>query len=257
MSSNEQSPEKTGANAGKVIEKKFAQQSRMLEAASRDLDALIYVVSHDLRAPLRHIDGFMTMFRKRAEAQLDEESRRFLDKISTASGSMAEMIRELLAFSRDTGGELKRNPVALNTVIQAVIGDLANVIGERRIDWLVSDLPTVWADRVLLRRAMHQLMSNAVKFSRQCPLPRIEITAEEDGENVVLCVRDNGAGFDMAYTDKLFRLFQRLHTEHEYEGAGTGLAIVARIVGRHGGRVWADAVAGQGARFFVELPVQT
>jgi signal transduction histidine kinase len=170
---------------------------------------------------------------------------------------MARMMHEILAFSRDTGGELKPVTVSLNELMRSALSDLAPVIGDRCIDWRISDLPTVWADRRLLRQAVNQLLGNAIKFTRQCAVPRIDISAKAGGDGVVLCIQDNGDGFDMKYAGKLFRLFYRLHTETEFEGSGRGLATVARIVGRHGGRVWADAMKGQGASFFVFIPAQT
>lgn len=243
--------------ASTAIERKLAQQRHVLDALNRDVDALIYAVLHDFAAPMRHINGFMTMFRKRVDAQIDEESRRYLDKISMASDNMAHMMHELLAFSRDTGGELNPMTVSLRGLIQSAIGDLAPVIADRHIDWRIGELPAVWADRRLLRQAIDQLLGNAIKFTRRCPLPRIDITAKEDDDGVVLRIQDNGDGFNMKYADRLFRLFHRLHTEAEFEGSGRGLVTVARIVGRHGGRVWADAIKGEGASFFVLLPCQT
>ncbi len=240
------------ATAGGAV---LVQQDRIVAAANRDMEALIYSVSHELCVPARHIDGFVAMFRNRATAGLDAESRQCLDKISAACANMARMVDDLLIYARNTSGELKQSPVVLQPMIGEVIDELAPLILDRRIDWQVSDLPVVWADRMLLRRVLFQLLGNAVKFTRGRVCPQIEIAAWKQNTDIVICVTDNGAGFDMKFADRLFRIFQRLHVSHEFEGGGAGLAIVARIVGRHGGLVWAEGAKDEGARFFVSFPI--
>jgi light-regulated signal transduction histidine kinase (bacteriophytochrome) len=233
----------------------LVQQDRIVAAATRDMEALIHAVSHELCVPVRHIDGFVAMFRNRAAGGLDAESRQCLDKISAACANMARMVDDLLMYARNTGGELKKSPVVLTPMIREVMDELAPVILDRRIEWHVGDLPVVWADRMLLRRVLFQLLGNAVKFTRGRSNPRIEITAWKQNTDVVICVSDNGTGFDMKFADRLFRIFQRLHVSQEFEGGGAGLAIVARIVGRHGGSIWAEGVRDEGARFFASFPV--
>lgn len=231
------------------------QQDRIVAAATRDMEALIHAVSHELCVPVRHIDGFVAMFRNRAADRLDPEGRQCLDKISAACANMARMVDDLLVYARNTSGELKKTPVVLTPMVREVMDELVPLIMDRRIDWCVGDLPVVWADRMLLRRVLFQLLGNAVKFTRGSPCPRIEINAWTQDADVVICVTDNGAGFDMKFADRLFRIFQRLHASHEFEGGGAGLAIVARIVGRHGGSIWAEGVKDKGARFFVSFPI--
>lgn len=233
----------------------LVQQSRIVAAATRDMEALIHAVSHELCVPVRHIDGFVAMFRNRTAGGLNEENRQCLDKISAACANMVRMVEDLLIYARNTGGGLKKSPVVLTPMIREVINELAPLVLNRRIDWNVGDLPVVWADRMLLRRVLFQLLGNAVKFTRGCTSPWIEITAWKQNTDVVICVADNGAGFDMKFADRLFRIFQRLHASHEFEGGGAGLAIVARIVGRHGGSIWAEGLKDEGARFFVSFPM--
>jgi len=233
----------------------LGHQDRIAAAATRDIEALIHAVSHELCVPVRHIDGFVAMFRNRAAGRLDAESRQCLDKISAACANMARMVDDLLIYARNTSGELKKSQVVLTPMIREVMDELAPLVRDRRIDWCVGDLPVVWADRMLLRRVLFQLLGNAVKFTRDSSCPRIEITAWTQNADVVICVTDNGAGFDMKFADQLFRIFQRLHVSREFEGGGAGLAIVARIVGRHGGSIWAEGVKDKGARFFVSFPM--
>jgi signal transduction histidine kinase len=233
-----------------------ARQARVIAAAERDIDDLIRAVSHDLRAPLRHIEGFLALFRTHAEAQLDGPGRQHLDRIAQASARMIRMIDDLRTYARDTGGELNRVPVALTPLLHAVIDALPRGADTRRVEWQVGDLPAAWADRDLLRRALAHLIGNAVKFTCRRDAPHIEITASHSGADMQLCVADNGEGFDMKYADRLFKLFDRLHTDPIFGGAGIGLATVARIAGRHGGRAWAEGVAGQGAKFFISFPAQ-
>lgn len=232
------------------------QCQQIIDAAERDCAGLIYAMSHDVRAPLRHIDGFLALFRRRVEAQLDAESRQYLDKIAQASSRMTRMIDDLRTYARETSADLNRVPVPLDVLVRSVIEAASRSEGAADIAWEVGDLPVAWADRDLLRCALDHVIRNAVHYTRHRDKPRIGITAMERDNNLELCVEDNGEGFDIKYAGNLFKLFHRLHADHAPDGSGTGLAAVARIVGRHGGRVWAEGVAGEGAKFFLSLPAK-
>jgi PAS domain S-box-containing protein len=232
------------------------RRATQLEAANRELEAFSYSVSHDLRAPLRHIDGFANLLSNHAGDSLDAESRRFLATISRAAKQMGELIDDLLTFSR-----IGRAPLRLTKVNH---GDLvAQVIGEARYDegrtiqWEIGSLPETTGDASLLRQVWRNLLDNAVKYSSKAAQPRIAIDGrlEASTGEYVFSVRDNGVGFDMAYADKLFGVFQRLHGPTEFEGTGIGLANVRRIVSRHHGRTWAEGRVGEGATFYFSLPV--
>jgi signal transduction histidine kinase len=238
------------------LEERVRERTAELEAANRELEAFSYSVSHDLRTPLRHIGGFVYLIDHRA-AGLDEETRRHLGIISGAVKRMGSLIDALLTFSRIGRAELREAPVALDRLVEEARAELESETGDRRITWAVGPLPRVEGDRALLRQVIINLLANAVKFTRGRPEARIEVRAapelEQPGEAAFL-VRDNGVGFDMAYAEKLFGVFKRLHRPEEFEGTGIGLANVERIVRRHGGRVWAEAALDRGATFFVALP---
>lgn len=227
---------------------------QLIEAAESDFSGLIYAMSHDVRVPLRHIDGFLALFRRHAEAQLDTESRQYLDKIAQASARMTRMIDDLRTYARETSADLNRIPVPLDTLVRSIIEATSRSDDTAGIAWHVGNLPVAWADRDLLRRALAHVIRNAVQFTKHRDKPSIEITATERNGNLEMCVADNGEGFDMKYAGNLFKLFRRLHGDHAFDGTGTSLAAVARIVGRHGGRVWAEGVVGGGAKFFLSIP---
>ena len=238
------------------MEAEVFHSSEQVQAVNAELEAFTYSVSHDLRAPLRHIDGFAGLLAKHAGPQLDEQGRRYVQVISDAARKMGRLIDDLLAFSR-TG----RAPLHLTSVDQAAL--VAAVIREggydgpgRTIEWHLAPLPAVRADAALLRQVWANYLDNAVKYSGKVPQPRIEVgTAAGAAPGECVCfVRDNGAGFDPRYADQLFGVFQRLHTEAEFEGTGIGLANVRRIIGRHGGRTWAEGAVGAGATFYFALP---
>ncbi len=227
-----------------------------LQAANRELEAFSYSVSHDLRAPLRHIDGFSGLLQKHAAASLDDKGRRYLATISGAARQMGRLIDDLLAFSRIGRSHLALAEVDQDSLVAEVIREGGFDRNERPPEWSVAALPRVRADRALLRQVWSNLIENAVKYSGKCAQPRIEIgsRADEAAGAVVFHVRDNGVGFDMNYVDKLFGVFQRLHAATEFEGTGIGLANVHRIIARHGGRTWAEGCVGRGATFYFSLP---
>ena len=229
--------------------------SRNLEAVNRELEAFSYSVSHDLRAPLRHIDGFVSLLGKRTAGQLDEKSQRYLETIGASARQMGHLIDDLLAFSRMGRHEMRRETVDPSKLLDTVRQELAGEAVGREVVWEIGETPTVLADRAMLRLAFLNLASNALKYTRPRLPAEIRFTASADpnGE-VVFCLADNGVGFDMQYAGKLFGVFQRLHRAEEFEGTGIGLANVQRIVQRHGGRIWAESAPDRGATFFFTLP---
>jgi PAS domain S-box-containing protein len=236
------------------LEQRVAQRTAALETANRDLESFSYSVSHDLRAPLRHIDGFVRLLTKREAERLDPTSQRYLQVIAEASQRMGLLIDDLLHLSRVGRTEIQPQPVALAELVWSVIDEI-NAAASRSVEWQIEPLPTVRADPRLLRIALVNLVSNAVKYSATRATPRVTIgSLPDDGQDATFFVRDNGVGFDMEYVGKLFGVFQRLHRDDEFEGTGIGLATVHRIVTRHGGQVRAQGEVGRGATFFVTLP---
>ena len=230
---------------------------RQLHLANQELEAFSSSVSHDLRAPLRHIEGFAGMLARHASEALDEKGRRYLNIIGEAARQMGVLIDDLLVFSRVGRAELRHAAVDLTALVHDVRQILQPEIDGRTVHWEVAPLPSVEADYHLLRQALVNLLSNAVKYTRGCQDARIVIgTAPASAGEVVVFVRDNGAGFDMKYAGKLFGVFQRLHHADQFEGTGIGLANVRRIVERHGGRTWAEGKVGEGATFYFSLPVK-
>ncbi|HEY1108614.1 MAG TPA: ATP-binding protein, partial [Opitutaceae bacterium] len=243
---------------GRLRELNASLQARSLEleGANRELEAFSYSVSHDLRAPLRHIDYFSSSLHKVLPPEtLDAKARRYIETISNSARTMGQLIDDLLSFARISRTEIRRVPVKLSEIVAETRNALLPEINGRSVTWEVAQLPEVLGDSSLIRQVFANLLSNAVKYTRKRPEARIEIGLQPGAEGeVVIFVRDNGAGFDMKYADKLFGVFQRLHSASEFEGTGVGLANVRRIVERHGGRIWAEAAVDQGATFFLSLP---
>lgn len=229
---------------------------RRLHTANTELEAFSYSVSHDLRAPLRHITGFAGMLEKHGAAQFDDKTRRFLQHIVDAAGRMGTLIDDLLAFSRVGRAEMRRVDVDLGAVVEAVRQELKEEINGRVVHWNIAPLPHLPGDPGLLRQVFANLLGNAVKYSRRRPEAAITVGTQAGGPGeVMFFVRDNGAGFDMRHADRLFGVFQRLHADREFEGTGVGLANVRQIVSRHGGRVWAEGKVDEGATFYFSLPL--
>lgn len=237
------------------LNQELSQQTAQLKAANQELESFSYSVSHDLRAPLRHIDGFAQLLQKNAAAKLDETGRRHLATISSSAKNLGLLIDELLQFSRMGRAELRHMRLDMRAMVEEVRQSLQGDMQGRSIDWQIGELPVVQADPAMLRQVWINLLGNAVKYTRNRADTRIVIDcrAEADGGHV-FSVRDNGAGFDMRYVDKLFGVFQRLHGPGEFEGTGIGLANVQRIIVRHGGRTWAEGAVGEGATFYFSLP---
>lgn len=224
-----------------------------LVASNQELEAFAYSVAHDLRAPLRHMDGFARLLRKGLQIGASPRTLHHLDVIQNSSHRMGELIDDLLTYSRLGRMELHKVPVPLGTLLDQVRTDLAEEATDRTVEWHITPLPTVVGDPTLLRLALQNLLSNALKFTRHRNPATIEVGCRAN-EGITLYVKDNGAGFDMRFMDKLFKPFQRLHQQEDYEGTGIGLANVERVAVRHGGRAWAEGAPDQGATIFLFIP---
>lgn len=232
----------------------IAELNAELTRSNKELEAFSYSVSHDLRAPLRHIVGYAEILKDGGAGTLSPRDLRCLDTIIESSEYAGRLVDKLLGFSRLGRAELQRVEVDLNVLSREVQKDVMRDAAGRRIDWRLGELPTVHADVMMLRMALRDLFSNAVKYTRNKEVAVIEVESREEGNEHVVSVRDNGVGFDMAYANKLFGVFQRLHRWEDYEGTGIGLANVRRVVERHGGRTWAEGEEGKGATFYFTLP---
>jgi signal transduction histidine kinase len=242
------------------LEARVRDRTSELEATNKELEAFSYSVSHDLRAPLRHVVGFANLVEGHSAAQLDDQGRRYLRTIIKAATRMGVLIDDLLAFSRLGRGPLTKKRVSLNDLVRDARQEITSIDATgRSIDWQIDDLPDVDGDPALLRMVVINLLSNAVKYTSPRSSALIEVGTSTNGatpHEVVVFVRDNGVGFDMQYAGKLFGVFQRLHSSEEFEGTGIGLANVRRIINRHGGQVWGDSRLDHGATFHFSLPVQ-
>jgi light-regulated signal transduction histidine kinase (bacteriophytochrome) len=241
----------------RVVNLELMQEKAALEKTQAELrkaydevEAFSYSVSHDLRAPLRAIDGYVRILVEDFGSRLDDESQRICSVISESARNMGKLIDDLLAFSRIGRAPMQPSSVDMKTMANSIFHELTAAQMRERIDFHVAPLPRAMGDPALLRQVWMNLLSNAIKFSSKRERAVIEVRAEQHGEEVVYSVRDNGAGFDMSYGDKLFNVFQRLHSAREFEGTGVGLAIVQGIVLRHGGRVWGEGETDKGATLY-------
>lgn len=235
----------------------LSSQVRQVEAANKELENFSYSMSHDLRAPVRHMNAYLELLGKQDLTVLDQKSHHYLEVIRDAAGKMALLVDGLLSFLYLGRAELKASRVDLAELVDEVILEMAAHPHAGRVTWRVVPLPVVWGDREMLHTVFVNLVANALKFGQSRPEIEIDIGTGSGNLNEVVCfVKDNGVGFDMRYQHKLFGLFQRLHSNEEFEGTGVGLACVQRIIQRHGGRVWASSVLGDGATFWFSLPRQ-
>jgi PAS domain S-box-containing protein len=233
----------------------LARRSAELEVTNKELEAFAYSVSHDLRAPLRHMVGYTELLQKRASSVLDDKGRRFMANILESAKRMGNLIDDLLAFSRIGRVETQKTSVNLEQLVKEALSELRQETAGRDITWKIGALPVCHGDRSMLRLVFINLISNAIKFTRAREPAEIEIgSANGNGGEAVVFIRDNGAGFDMKYVNKLFGVFQRLHQPDEFEGTGIGLATVQRIIHRHGGKVRAEGAIDQGATFYFSVP---
>jgi len=236
------------------LNRELARRAADLQASNRDLESFAYSVSHDLRAPLRNVAGYAELLHKQASSLLDAKSHRYMRTIIESAKRMGDLIDDLLAFSRIGRAETQMRTIKLEQLVREVVAEIGQDLGERKIVWKINALPVCHGDGAMVKLVLHNLISNAVKFTRMRSRAEVEIGCVENENDVEAFVRDNGAGFDMRYENKLFGVFQRLHSSEEFEGTGIGLATVQRIVHRHGGRVRAEGAVDQGATFYFSLP---
>jgi signal transduction histidine kinase len=237
------------------LNQELSRRAAELEATNKELESFAYSVSHDLRAPLRHVVGYSELLQRQAQSLLDEKSQRFMRTILESAKRMGNLIDDLLAFSRIGRAETKKTKVDLKQLVEEVVAEIGQYTRSRDIAWKIGALPVCYGDRSMLRIVVVNLVSNAVKFTRMRRPAEIEIgSAARNQDEVEVFVRDNGAGFDMQYVNKLFGVFERLHLSEQFEGTGIGLATVQRIIHRHGGRVRGEGALDQGATFYFSLP---
>jgi light-regulated signal transduction histidine kinase (bacteriophytochrome) len=237
-----------------TLEQKVSERTEQLEAANKELEAFSYSVSHDLRAPLRHISGFVDLLNKNNSAQLDSEGLRFLNIITESVHEMGNLIDALLTFSRLSKTEMQRVKINSKSIVNRALKTFSDELTGRIVKINISDLPDAMGDENLINQVWVNLISNALKYSRNKEKAVIDIGGKVENGEVIFHIKDNGAGFDMKYADKLFGVFQRLHKASDFEGIGIGLANVNRIVMRHGGKCWADGEVGKGATFLFSVP---
>ncbi len=251
---NDITQRKRGEEEVRKLNRELGKRTTDLEAINKELEAFAYSISHDLRAPIRHIIGFTELLQKNASPTLDEKGRRYMMTILESAKRMGTLIDDLLAFSRLGRIETRETMVSLDQLVSEVQSEAGQETNGRNITWKIGPLPDLYGDRSMLKLVLVNLISNAIKFTRPHPQPEIEIgCSEKRNDGVVVFVRDNGVGFDMKYVNKLFGVFQRLHGPTEFEGTGIGLATVQRIIHRHGGQVWAESLVGCGTTFFLSL----
>lgn len=239
----------------KQIQRRLEERTKELERANKEMEAFSYSVSHDLRAPLRHIMGFIDLIRQNQNISLDDKAKRHFDVICDAAKRMAKLIDELLAFSRAGRFELQMETNDLNTILNEVIEEFGGDIKDRQIEWSIDSLPTLSCDHDKMKLVFQNLIANAIKFTRKRDKAYIDIQCQQKDRQYIISVSDNGVGFDQQYADKIFGVFQRLHTEQEFEGTGIGLANVARVIKRHGGEIWAESGQDQGTTIYLSLPI--
>lgn len=237
-----------------LLEKKVEDRTRELSLAVNELEAFSYSVSHDLRAPLRAIEGFAQIVLEEETSRLSAEGLRLLKIVQRNAVHMSELIDDLLQFSRISRKNLAKDPIDMTHMAQTAIDAMVQANPSRSVEIALDTLPPARGDEAMIRQVFMNLLSNAFKFTRPKEKSRVEIHGEMRDREIIYRVRDNGVGFDMKYAEKLFGVFQRLHSADEFEGSGVGLAIIQRIINKHGGRVWAESEVGQGTTIYFALP---
>lgn len=242
-------------NYNKNLEQSVIQRTAQLEMANKELEAFSYSVSHDLRAPLRAVHGFTKILREDYDKILDDEGKRICGIISSSASQMSELIDDLLSFSRIGRSSLNTSLLNMKQMASSTVDEMSVLKDWKDINFLIEDIDSTYGDPSLIKHVWNNLISNAIKYSSKVAAPEIKISSRKTGDSIIYEVKDNGVGFDMKYANKLFGVFQRLHSESEFEGNGVGLAIVQRIISKHGGSVWAEAEIGKGAAFSFSLPI--
>jgi light-regulated signal transduction histidine kinase (bacteriophytochrome) len=237
------------------LEQKVMQRTELLEVANKELEAFSYSVSHDLRAPLRSVHGFTKILLEDYEANLDDEGKRICGIISSSATQMGELIDDLLSFSRIGRTSMNPSQLDMKSIVKSVFEEICSDNQKSKINLKIGKLHKAFGDANLLKIVWTNLISNAIKYSSKEHISEISISSQLKYDRLTYSVKDNGVGFDMKYKHKLFGVFQRLHSEAEFEGNGVGLAIVQRIILKHGGKVWAEGEVGKGATFYFSLPV--
>jgi len=237
------------------LEHRVACRTAELEAANKELEAFSYSVSHELRAPLRQIEGFIELLSATKAAAMDDEARQYLTVVASGARRLSQLIDDLLAFSRTARAGMRRTKISLKTICESVMRDFSCAKDGRDVECVLGELPEIKGDAALLRQVFVNLIGNALKYTRRRQHARIEISSRKTDEELIVMVKDNGVGFDMRYANKLFGVFQRLHPHSEFEGTGVGLANVRRIIHQHGGRTWAEGQPNHGATFYFSLPL--
>jgi len=242
------------SNLNQGLEKKVAERTLALKKMNEEMEAFSYSVSHDLRAPLRSIIGFSSMLEEDYADSLNSGAKRITGIIKGSALRMGKLIDDLLTFSRTGKQDLRKACIDTNAMVNEIKNEVLENEAYHNVVWKIDDLPKVFADLNTIRQVWVNLVANAAKYSSKSPSPTIEIGSKKQDGQVVFYVKDNGVGFDETYKDKLFKVFQRLHDSGDFEGTGVGLALVDKIIKKHGGTIWADGREGHGATFYFSLP---